>query len=66
MTRCAVPHFGDPEDVFVGGIFGDDVTETAGHVRGAFFEDADHFVALAGDGSHFHDESVHLICSLQI
>ncbi len=66
MTGGAVPDFGDPEDVFVGGVSGDDVTEVAGHAGGALFEDANHLLALAGDSSDFHDESVHLVRSLRI
>src|ERR1039458_6733921 len=43
----ALPDFGDPEDVFAGGIFGDDVTETARHVGGTLGKESDEFLALA-------------------
>jgi len=66
MTRGAVPHFGDPKNVIVRGVLGDDITETARHARGALFEDANHLFALAWDNGHSYDESVHLVRSLKI
>lgn len=66
MIGGAVPDFRDPEDVLIRSVLGNDVTETARHVRSALFEDTNHLLAFARNNGHFHDKSVHLICSLQI
>ena len=66
MAGGAVPNLRDPDDVFIGGILGDDVTEAAGHFRGALFEEANHLLALPRNDGHFHNESVHFARSLQI
>ncbi|MGB2638746.1 MAG: hypothetical protein WA857_11120 [Candidatus Acidiferrum sp.] len=55
----AVPDLGNPDGVFVGGVFGHDITQTAWHGGGTFLEDRDHFVALAGEQCEFRDESIH-------
>lgn len=66
VTGGSVPHFRDPEDVLVNSVPGNDVSEAAGHVCGAFFEDANHLVSLGRSNGHLHDESVHFVRSLQI
>ena len=66
VVACgAIPDFGDPEDVFIRRVLGDKVAEATWHVRSTLFEDANHLLALARDNGHFHDESVHFVCSLQ-
>ena len=53
------PDLGDPQDVFVGCVAGDDITEAAGHVGGAFSEESDDFIALAGKEGELCDQTVH-------
>jgi hypothetical protein len=56
----AGPDFGDPEDVLIGSVLGDDKAETAGDGVGVFTaHEVDEFVAAAGGGGEFHDETVH-------
>ena len=60
MTGLAFPDFRDPEDVWIGCVFGNDEAETAGDGVGVGASHlGDEFVAAAGGGGQFDDESVH-------
>lgn len=59
VVGLALPDFGDPEDVGVGRVLGDDEAEAAGDGVGVFAShEGDEVVAAVGGGGEFYDESV--------
>src|SRR6185312_4135067 len=60
VARLALPYFGDPKNIFVDCVLGDDEAEASGNgVRVIASHESDQFVTTPRRRGKFHDETVH-------
>jgi hypothetical protein len=60
MTGLAIPHFGDPQGIFIGWILRDHITQASRHRMRAVQKDRRERITLPGHRRHLADQAVHI------